>query len=103
MLAGIGVALGATIGALLPVSSTENRLMGEAADDVKARARRLTDKVKEGAQTAYDEAKDAAGACLQPQGATSTQSQGSSAQSQGVMSTMEGSEAAKTAADLGHS
>lgn len=60
VLAGIGVALGATIGALLPTSTTENRLMGEASDDVKARARHLADKVKEGAQATYEEAKDAA-------------------------------------------
>ena len=60
VLAGIGVALGATIGALLPTSTTENRLMGEASDDVKARARHLADKVKEGAQATYEEVKDAA-------------------------------------------
>ena len=60
VLAGIGLALGATIGALLPASTTENRLMGEASDDVKERARHLTDKVKEGAQATYENVKDAA-------------------------------------------
>ncbi|HEY4138116.1 MAG TPA: DUF3618 domain-containing protein, partial [Casimicrobiaceae bacterium] len=41
LMAGAGVALGATLGALLPTSDAENRVMGEASDDVKVRARRL--------------------------------------------------------------
>lgn len=48
VLAGLGVAIGATLGALLPASSAENRLMGEASDDLKARARDVADNVKEG-------------------------------------------------------
>jgi ElaB/YqjD/DUF883 family membrane-anchored ribosome-binding protein len=59
-LAGIGLALGAIFGALLPTSAAENRLLGEASDEVKARARHLSDKVKEGALATYDEMKDAA-------------------------------------------
>lgn len=35
MLAGAGIALGAAIGAALPVTRTENKLMGEASDQVK--------------------------------------------------------------------
>ncbi|HEY2818322.1 MAG TPA: DUF3618 domain-containing protein [Casimicrobiaceae bacterium] len=66
LMAGAGVALGATLGALLPTSDAENRVMGEASDDVKVRARRLGDRVKEGAQTVYDEAKGAAANAVQP-------------------------------------
>jgi len=65
-----GVALGATLGALIPASDAENRVMGETSDDFKARARRLSDRVKEGAQAVYDEAKDTAVNAVQP-GATS--------------------------------
>src|SRR5438874_2468841 len=35
VLAGIGLAIGAAIGAALPSTATEDRLMGEASDDVK--------------------------------------------------------------------
>ncbi len=38
MLAGLGIALGAMIGALLPATEAEDRLMGEASDQVKERA-----------------------------------------------------------------
>jgi hypothetical protein len=60
VLAGLGLAIGAVIGALLPPSDTEDRLMGEASDDTKDAARRLAGQAKEGAQAVYDEAKAAA-------------------------------------------
>ena len=71
LMAGAGVVLGATLGALLPASDAENRVIGETSDDFKARARRLSDRVKEGAQAVYDEAKDNAVNTVQP-GAAST-------------------------------
>jgi len=67
LIAGIGLALGATLGALLPETTAENRLMGAASDDVKSRARRLSGKVKESAQSVYDEAKEAAGTVMESQ------------------------------------
>ncbi|HEY4139311.1 MAG TPA: hypothetical protein VGN65_12695, partial [Casimicrobiaceae bacterium] len=66
LMASAGVALGATLGALLPASDAENRVMGETSDDVKARGRRLGDRVKEGAQAVYDEAKDTAVNAVHP-------------------------------------
>ena len=41
MLAGLGIALGAAVGALLPSSETEDRLMGETSDELKGRAQDL--------------------------------------------------------------
>jgi uncharacterized protein DUF3618 len=38
VLAGIGIAIGAALGAALPVTETENKLMGEKADKLKERA-----------------------------------------------------------------
>ena len=70
LMASAGVALGATLGALLPASEAENRVMGDVSDDVKLRARRLGDRVKEGAQAVYNEAKDTAASAVQP-GSTS--------------------------------
>ena len=66
LVAGIGLALGATLGALFPASAAENRLMGAASDDVKERARRLSTKVKEGAQSVYGEATESAGSVMEP-------------------------------------
>ena len=67
LLAGLGVAIGATLGALLPTSSTENRLMGEASDDLKAGARDLADKVKDGIESTLQHTNDAVGAPPQTQ------------------------------------
>jgi hypothetical protein len=53
VLGAIGLAVGAAIGALLPRTETEDRLMGETRDDLVARA---TDTVEEG----YRQAKDVA-------------------------------------------
>jgi ElaB/YqjD/DUF883 family membrane-anchored ribosome-binding protein len=66
LMAGIGVALGAAIGALLPSSTAENRLMGKASDDVKLRARRIGDRARQGAQAVYREAKDSTAQAMGP-------------------------------------
>jgi len=60
VLAGLGVAVGAAIGAALPVSEAEDRLMGEASDDVKERMRRVAGKVKDTARDAYEEIRQTA-------------------------------------------
>ena len=70
VLAGIGLAVGATIGALLPQTSVENRVIGETSDDIKARARRVSEKVTHAAASVYDEAKHAVGNTIMPQGDT---------------------------------
>jgi hypothetical protein len=53
LLAGLGVAIGALMGALVPATETEDRLMGEASDQMKERAQDL-------ASEQYDAAKDVA-------------------------------------------
>src|SRR5205085_10762618 len=58
LMASVGVALGAALGALLPASDVENRLVGSASDDVKRRAQRLGEQAKESAESVYDRAKD---------------------------------------------
>lgn len=58
VLAGIGVALGAAIGAMLPSTETENRLMGDAADETKERVQSV---VGEQADKAKAIAEDTAG------------------------------------------
>jgi ElaB/YqjD/DUF883 family membrane-anchored ribosome-binding protein len=50
-LGAIGIAVGALLGAALPVTEPENRLMGEASD-------RLADQAREAAQTGADKARD---------------------------------------------
>ena len=52
VLAGLGVALGAIMAALLPATETEDRLMGETSDQVKDQAREV-------AEDQYDRAKEA--------------------------------------------
>jgi len=54
LMAGIGLAVGAAIAALLPVTRTENRLMGEASDRMKRR-------VRDTAAQQFEAAKDTAG------------------------------------------
>jgi ElaB/YqjD/DUF883 family membrane-anchored ribosome-binding protein len=49
VLAGVGIAMGAIIGALLPATAAENRLMGETSDRVKERARDLASQQHEAA------------------------------------------------------
>jgi ElaB/YqjD/DUF883 family membrane-anchored ribosome-binding protein len=62
--AGLGIALGAVIGALLPSTEIENRAMGERSDALKseamAAAREQWERGKELAETGWDEAKEAA-------------------------------------------
>ena len=57
VLAGLGIAVGAVIGALLPPTETEDRLMGETADDAKESARRVADRAKEKTMGVYEEVK----------------------------------------------
>src|SRR5215208_415919 len=54
LMAGIGLALGAAIAALIPVTRTENRLMGETSDRMKRR-------VRDTAAQQFEAAKDSAG------------------------------------------
>lgn len=62
VVAALGVALGAVIGAMLPSTEREDRLLGEASDRTKERAKELgaeqyeraREKVKEGTQTVRD-------------------------------------------------
>jgi Protein of unknown function (DUF3618) len=60
VLAGIGVALGAALGAVLPTTEAEDRLMGDAADETKERMQGIvgeqTDKAKAIAEDAADKA-----------------------------------------------
>lgn len=51
VLGAIGIAVGALLGAALPTTEPENRLMGEASDD-------LADKTKEAVRTGADKARD---------------------------------------------
>lgn len=64
VVAGLGIALGAVIGALLPSTELENRAMGERSDALKsdaiAAAREQWEHGKEIAETGWDEAKEAA-------------------------------------------
>ncbi|WP_407168696.1 DUF3618 domain-containing protein [Bradyrhizobium sp. ORS 111] len=60
VLAGLGLAAGALMGALLPVSETEGRLMGEASDDAKERAKEFGAEQFEAAKKVGERAFDAA-------------------------------------------
>jgi hypothetical protein len=46
---------------LLPPTAAEDRIIGSASDDVKARARRISEHVADAAESVYAKAKDAAG------------------------------------------
>jgi ElaB/YqjD/DUF883 family membrane-anchored ribosome-binding protein len=63
--AGLGIAIGAALGAALPPTEIENRLIGERADDIKARAREAAaeqvEKARKVAERTYDVAKEDAG------------------------------------------
>lgn len=62
VVAGLGIALGAVIGALLPPTEIENRTMGQASDQLKRDAREAAreqwERGKEIAEDGWDEAKD---------------------------------------------
>lgn len=64
VLAGLGIAFGALVGALLPATEVENRAMGEASDDLKRDARDVArdqwERGKAMAEEGWDEAKQAA-------------------------------------------
>jgi len=64
VVAGLGIALGALVGALLPSTEVENRAMGEASDqlkrDARAVAREQWERGKDIAEDGWDEAKEAA-------------------------------------------
>jgi hypothetical protein len=64
VVAGLGIALGALVGALLPATDIENRAMGEASDRLKSGAREAAreqwERGKDIAEDGWDEAKDAA-------------------------------------------
>lgn len=63
--AGLGLAIGAALGAVLPETELENRVVGERADEVKARARAAAseqaEKAKKVAERTYEAAKEEAG------------------------------------------
>lgn len=63
--AGVGLAIGALIGAALPSTEAERRALGETSDDVKARARQAAaeqvEKAKRVAEQTYEAAKEQAG------------------------------------------
>jgi hypothetical protein len=73
VLAGIGLVIGATIGALLPMSKAEDKAMGEASEEFKSRAqdagRDQFDRSTEVAEHAYQGAKEAAKHEAEDQGA----------------------------------
>lgn len=54
VLAGLGLALGAALGAAFPATRTEDELVGDASDEVKRRAAGLADKVAATASSAID-------------------------------------------------
>lgn len=58
--AGLGLAVGAVIGALLPATAAENKLMGETSDALKERARAAAQEQYDGAKSAIREAADEA-------------------------------------------
>jgi ElaB/YqjD/DUF883 family membrane-anchored ribosome-binding protein len=60
LLTGVGIAVGALVGALLPATEAENRLMGETSDSLKDRAQDLASDQIEGAQKIGERAFDAA-------------------------------------------
>jgi Protein of unknown function (DUF3618) len=60
VLAGLGLAIGGTIGALLPQTETEDRLLGETSDQFKERAQDLASEQYEAAKKVGERALDAA-------------------------------------------
>ena len=58
VLAGVGLAIGAAVGAALPRSETEDRWMGQASDETNDAARRIGAKTTASAKQAYREVAD---------------------------------------------
>ena len=61
VVAGVGVALGALLGAALPSTATEDEVMGEASDGLKRKAQALAHERVETAQQAIAEKVDEVG------------------------------------------
>ncbi len=64
MLAGLGLALGAIMGALIPPTETEDRLMGDTSDQMKDQARAMAEDQYENAKSAAETGMDQAQAQL---------------------------------------
>ncbi len=64
VLAGIGIAIGAALGAALPTTSAEDRLMGETAEDIKRKGQQAASetvaKAKQVAESGYEAARNEA-------------------------------------------
>jgi hypothetical protein len=74
--AGIGIAIGAAIGAMLPSTETEDRLMGEASDEAKQRAKDMAVEQAEKAKAAVERGIDATRQEPQPQHAARREAEG---------------------------
>jgi hypothetical protein len=85
VLAGIGVALGAALGAVLPSTEVENRVMGDASDQAKERAQGMADEQIDKAKAIAEETADniTAGAQETVHKALDTVDTGQSARSDG--------------------
>ncbi len=71
-LAGLGVTIGAVLGATLPTTATEDRLVGDASDELKERMRRVAEKTKQAARSAYEEATGPMRSAAEEESAAST-------------------------------
>lgn len=58
IVAGLGLAIGAAIGAMLPATRMEDELVGDASDEVKRRASGMADRMSSEASSAWREARD---------------------------------------------
>ena len=70
VLAGIGVAVGAALGAMLPPSEAEDQLMGEVSDEFKEKAQHFASEQVEKAKAVGEHASEAAGGEAQRQDLT---------------------------------
>jgi hypothetical protein len=109
VLAGIGIAVGAAIGAMLPSTEAENRLLGEASDKLKQRTRDMAgeqyDKAKTVAATAAaaasEEASKTIDAEAQRQGLGKVGDRGTDAVAQRMSASSENPDRDGQAADRG--
>lgn len=58
VVAGLGLALGAALGAMLPATRMEDELVGDASDQVKRRASGMADRVKSEATSTWENTRD---------------------------------------------
>lgn len=70
VLAGLGIALGAIMGALVPATEAESRLMGETSDEVKERAQDFASRQYEDAKQAVEKVGEQAADALQGRAGT---------------------------------